>query len=82
MAPPSSSFYHFIFIFFIFWLCWVFIAAQGFPLVVESGGSSRIAAHGLLIVVLLLFWITGSRYVGSVVAACGLSSRVVVAHWA
>lgn len=30
-------------------LCWVFIAAQGLPVVVETGGSSVVAVHGILI---------------------------------
>ena len=34
-----------------FWLCWVFIAAQGLSLVTASGGSSLVAVHRFLIVV-------------------------------
>ena len=34
---------------FIIWPCWVFLAAHGLSLVVESGGYSLAAAHGLLI---------------------------------
>ena len=37
--------------FFFFWLCWVFIAAQGLSLVTASGGSSLVAVHRFLIVV-------------------------------
>lgn len=33
----------------LFWLHWVFIAACGLSLVVESGGYSLVAAYGLLI---------------------------------
>ena len=36
---------------FFFWLHWVFIAACGLSLVVESGGYSLAAVHGLLIAV-------------------------------
>lgn len=35
----------------LFWLHWVFIAACGLSLVVESGGYSLVAAYGLLIAV-------------------------------
>ena len=31
------------------WLCWVFVAARGFSLVAESGGSSQVAVCGPLI---------------------------------
>ena len=41
----------FFFFNFYFWLCWVFVATHRLSLVVESGGYSLIAVHGLLIVV-------------------------------
>ena len=34
-----------------FWLLWVFIARHRLSLVAESGGSSLVAVHGLLLVV-------------------------------
>ena len=39
---------------FAFWLRWVFIAAQGLSLVVESGGYFLVAMRGVLIVVTFL----------------------------
>ena len=38
----------FLFIYFTFWLHWVF-AVRGLSLVVETGSSSLVAVHGLLI---------------------------------
>ena len=32
-----------------FWLCWVFVAARAFSLVVECGGCSLVVMCGLLI---------------------------------
>ena len=37
--------------FFYFWLCWVFLAAHGLSLVVESRGCSLVVVRGLLIAV-------------------------------
>ena len=34
---------------FIYWLHWVFIAAHGISIVVESGSCSLVVVHGLLI---------------------------------
>ena len=36
---------------FIYWLCWVFVAAHGLSLVAASGGYSFVAVHGLLLAV-------------------------------
>ena len=36
---------------YIYWLCWVFVAACGLSLVVESRGYSLVVVHGLLIAV-------------------------------
>ena len=37
--------------FFIFWLCWVFVAARGLSLVLVSGELLFVEVHGLLIAV-------------------------------
>ena len=42
-----------------FWLCWVFVAAQGFSLVMASGGCSLLWCRGFSL--LLLLKSTGSR---------------------
>ena len=64
-----------VFILFIyFWLHCVFIATCGLSLVGASGGYSSLRCVGLSLRWLLLLWSTGSRHVGSVVAARGLSS--------
>ena len=65
----------FFFFFFLiyFWMHWVFIAACGLSLVVASGGYSLLRWAGFSLQLLLLLWSTGSRHVGSVVVAHGLS---------
>ena len=45
------NFVLFIYLFIYFWLCLVFVAAQGFSLVSMNGGYSLIAVHRLLIAV-------------------------------
>ena len=58
-----------LFILFIyFWLCWVFVAARGLSLVVESGGYSLLQCAGFSLWWLLL-WSTGSRRSGF--SSCG-----------
>lgn len=48
----SRSVLNFIFILFLLWgglcLCWVFVAAHGFSLVVAGGGCSLVGVPGLL----------------------------------
>ena len=66
---------------FIYWLCWVFVAACGFSLVVGSWGYSLVAIHGLIAVAsLVVEEALGTR--ASVVVALGLQSTgpVVVVH--
>ena len=36
---------------YLFWLCWVFVAACRLSLVLESGAYSLVTIHGLLIAV-------------------------------
>ena len=58
---------------FIYWLCWVFVAACGFSLVVGSWGYSLVAIHGLLIAMVSPVSehsLEGTQ--ASVAAACGL----------
>ena len=59
-----------------FWLCWVFVSAQGLPLVAASGGHSSSRCVGLSLSRLLLLRSTGSRCAGSVVVAHGPSCSV------
>ena len=60
-APPGKpKFYFFIFYFkfiylFNFWLCWVFVAACGLPLVAASGGYSSLRCAGFSFWWLLLW---------------------------
>ena len=61
-------------LFIYFWLCWVFAAAHRLSLVVVSRSYSSLRCTGFSLWWLLLLWITGSRRVGSVVVARGLSS--------
>ena len=55
-----------------FWLCWVFVAARGLPLVAASGGYSLLRYVGFSLWWFLLLGSTGSRHAGSVVVAHGL----------
>ena len=56
-----------------FWLCWVFVSVRGLSLVAASRGHSSSRCAGLSLSRPLLLWSTGSRRVGSVVVAHGLS---------
>ena len=58
---------------FIFWLCWVRVAAQGLSLAVGRGDYSLVAVHGLLIAVASLFVVQGLQSSGSVVVTHRLS---------
>ena len=76
-----------------FWLCWVFVSAQGLPLVAASGGHFSSQCAGLSLSWPLLLRSTGSRCAGSVVvahgpsrsAACGIfpdqGSNPCPLHW-
>jgi len=46
--PPNTKFFSRKY---YFWLCWIFFAACGLPLVLESGGYGLVAVRGLLIAV-------------------------------
>ena len=59
---------------FYFWLRWVFVAVPGLALVATSRGYSLLRCTGFSLRWLLLLQSTGSRHVGSVVVALGLSS--------
>ena len=66
---PSSQLSHQfwawrIYFFFFFWLRWVFIAAHGLSLVVESQGYSLLQCTGFSLRWLLLLRSTGSRRAG------------------
>ena len=52
-ANPLSLYFLYNFIY--FWLCWVFVDVQAFPLVAASGGYSLIVVHGLLIAMASVF---------------------------
>ena len=62
------------------WLCWVFMAARAFSLVLASGGYSPVECKAFSLQGLLLWQTTGSRALGlqelqhgdSVVVACRL----------
>ena len=54
----------FIYLFNLFWLRWVFVAARGLSLVVASGGYSLLWCAGFSLWWLLLLWSTGSRRTG------------------
>ena len=60
----SASFLFFFFlILFIFWLCWVLVAARGLSLVAVSGGYSSLQCTAFSLRWLLLLWSMGSRQV-------------------
>ena len=63
----------FIYLFIYFWLRWVFVAACGLSVVAASGDYSWLQWAGFSLWWLLLLRSMGSRCVGSVVVAHGLS---------
>ena len=63
----------YLFIYFYFWLCCVFVSVQGLSLVVARGGHSSSRCAGLSLSRPLLLRSTGSRHAGSVVVAHGPS---------
>ena len=65
--------FKFIYLFIYFWLCWVFVSVRGLSLVAVSGGHSWSRCAGLSLSWPLLLRSTGSRRVGSVDVAHGLS---------
>ena len=83
----------YLFIYFNFWLCWVFVSVRGLSLVEASGGHSSSRCAGLSLSQPLLLRSTGSRRTGSVVvahgpscsAACGIfpdqGSNPCPLHW-
>ena len=62
-------FFKIIYLFIYFWLCWVFVAALWFSLVVASGGSSSLRCASFSLQWLLLLRSTGSRHTGF--SSCG-----------
>ena len=50
------------FIYFISWLCWIFVASSGLSLVAASRGYSSLWRSGFSLWWLLLLWRTGSRH--------------------
>ena len=83
----------FVYLFILFWLCWVFVSVRGLSLVVASRGHSSSRCAGLSLSRPLLLRSTGSRRAGSVVvvhrhscsAACGIfpdqGSNPCPLHW-
>ena len=52
-------------LFIYFWLCWVFVGAQGLSLAAASGGYSSLRCAGFSLRWLLLLWSTGFSSCGS-----------------
>ena len=61
--------FKFIYLFILFWLHWVFIAARRLSLAAVSGGYSSLWCAGFSLPWLLLLWSTGSRRAGF--SSCG-----------
>ena len=66
-------FFYLFILFIYFWLYWVFVAARGLSLVVARGSYSWLRRVCFLLRWLLLLQSTGSRCLGSVAVAHGLS---------
>ena len=66
----------FIYDFFYFWLCWVFVSMRGLSPVAASGDHSSAWCAGLSLSQPLLLRSRGSRHSGSVVVAHGPSCSV------
>ena len=88
-----SLLFIYLFIYYYFWLCWVFVSVRGLSLVAASGGHSSSRCAGLSLSRPLLLRSTGSRRAVSVVvahgpscsAACGIltdqGSNPCPLHW-
>ena len=59
---------------FIFWLCWVFIAACRLSLILTSGGYSSLWCGGFSLRWLLLLWSTGF-------SSCGTAAQLLCDTW-
>ena len=70
---PGTSLSSFLFFYFFFWLCWVFVSELGLSLVAASGGHPSSRCVGLSLSRPLLLRSTGSRRAGSVLVAHGPS---------
>ena len=68
----TSYFFIFYKCIYLFWLCWVFVAARGLSLVETSGGYPSLQCVGFSLQCLLLLWSTGSRRAGF--GSCGLQA--------
>ena len=74
MGISAFSFlFYFIIYLFIYWLCWVFVAACGLSLVAASGGYSLLQCVGFSLRWLLLLRSTGSRRAGF--SSCGTRAQ-------
>ena len=65
--------FDYLFIYFYFWLCWVFVSVRGLSPVVASGGHSSSRCAGPPLSRPLLLRSTGSRRAGSAIVAHGPS---------
>ena len=65
----EKCYYMHIYIYFLSWRCWVFVAAHGLSLVAGSGGYSSLRCTGFSMQWLLLLRSTGSRRAGF--SSCG-----------
>ena len=74
MVNFFKKIYLFIYLFIYFWLCWVFVAAHGFSLVVASRGYSLLQYKGFSLWWLLLLQSMALGMWASVVVTCRLSS--------
>ena len=63
----------FVYLFILFWLCWVFVSVRGPSPAAASRGHSSSQCAGLSLSRPLLLRSTGSRHAGSVVVAHGPS---------
>ena len=71
---------------YLFWLCWVFLAAGGLSLVVASGGYSSLRCVGFSLRWLLLLRSTGSSSCGSRavehrLSSCGARAQLLRGMW-
>ena len=73
-CPKDIFLNKFIYLFIYFWLCWVFVATCGLPLVTASRDYSSLQCAGFSLQWLPLLQSTGSSMRASVVVAHELSS--------
>ena len=73
LVPKHPFLKKFIYFIYLFWLCWVFVAAHRLSLATGSRGYSSLRCEAFSLQWLLLLWSRGSRRVGF--SSCGMRAQ-------